>query len=76
MGHGMTIHDWSRTGATLEQRRCFAPVPPKGVRLEHAHCTEADDWRRTGATARPHAAPPQRNFAPIVAEEYRLREGA
>jgi hypothetical protein len=47
MGCGIAFSDWSATGAQVEQRRCFAPVPPKGERLEHRILSAVAEWSAT-----------------------------
>lgn len=54
MGHGIAIPDRCATDAQPMQRRCFASVPPKGVRLMHAPSAVAGDWCSSAAAgARP-----------------------
>lgn len=53
MGHGLNRsaprNDRSTTGAKLEQRRRYAPVPPKGVGLEQCFFRAEADWCKFGA---------------------------
>ncbi len=49
MGHGIARvtprNNWRTTDATLTQRRRYASVPPKGVRLTHRLFRAVADWR-------------------------------
>jgi hypothetical protein len=49
MGARMIPSDLRTTDAEVTQRRRYASVPPKGVRLTHRFLCAVADWRMTAA---------------------------